>query len=287
MLSMSMAAEETTGDATDDATTDAPETDDSADDTSTETDEVEEVPEPEETKIEEEANTMRSGLGAEIRLLQLERSLTRKVLRGEKVVAQAEEKGKDTATLTDLLNQLEALVSEVHTMAEQVQETDQTKEEVVEQFVAIKHEARTIVKQFQKEAHAAIPKEDRAGLKEKMKGVDKSALEGLNSELKELRLERRSKQVIRFLERLQLGNPALVKEIQDGKLTQKEIKEKLRAQLKDVDDDMKKSARAKIKKESDERNAFGKKTAKAAKSKLKEHRKAFKAKAKTLKKEKF
>jgi len=100
-----------------------------------------ETQEPEDNETEEEIEIMNNSLGAEIRLLQLEKALLKNILKGNMAVEIIKGLGYNTSELEDILDDMEALLEEVKT-------ANTTSNESVQIFVELKREAKNYTRQF-------------------------------------------------------------------------------------------------------------------------------------------
>ncbi len=100
-----------------------------------------ETSDPIDSETEEEVEIMNYSLGAEIRLLQLEKAITRNLLKGEMTVDVLEELG---CNITDFI----AILEELEILLEQVNDTDPQSNDSVEVFVGLKIDAKNLTKQF-------------------------------------------------------------------------------------------------------------------------------------------
>ena len=100
----------------------------------------EEDPEIDE-ETQREAEVMNNSLGAEIRLLQLEKSLLRNILKGEMAVEVLKELEFNTTDLESILTEMEALL-------EELKAANTTSNESVQIFVELKTPAKNLTTQF-------------------------------------------------------------------------------------------------------------------------------------------
>ena len=94
-----------------------------------------------ENETEDEIEIMNNSLGAEIRLLQLEKAITKNILKGEMTVDVLKGLGYNTADL-------EAILAEMRLVLEEVQNTDPYADDAVKVFVDLKSDARELTKEF-------------------------------------------------------------------------------------------------------------------------------------------
>lgn len=101
--------------------------------------ETEEEPVDDETA--EEIEIMNNSLGCEIRLLQLEKAITKNLLKGEMIIDVLE--GLDYNT-----SDLESILSEINLVLDEVKEADPNSSDAVEVFVGLKSDSKNLTKQF-------------------------------------------------------------------------------------------------------------------------------------------
>ena len=96
---------------------------------------------PNENETEKEVEIMNNSLGAEIRLLQLEKAITKNILKGERAVAVLKELGYNTTAL-------ETILAEMKLLLEEVKAADPNATDAVQIFVDLKHDAINLTKEF-------------------------------------------------------------------------------------------------------------------------------------------
>ena len=172
----------------------------------------------------EETRVMRSSLGAKVRLLQLEKSITRAILKGELIVEVFENASENVTNL-------ESILGDLIDLREEVQGTDPDSNESVKNFIDYKKRAIILVKAFRDRAI-----EMKESLDEETLNKLKADLRKINGErdryLRELKERIRSKirehngEIIE--EVLGLRGRTLKSQVQSGELTKAQIKERVR-----------------------------------------------------------
>ena len=109
--------------------------------------EEEEVDAEEEESVDEvtedEIEDMDLPAGVQLRILQLERQLLRKILRANVVIGFLQDKGEDTSELEEIVAELELLKEDASVIPDDG-------EEAVKKFVDIKKETKKLVKRFRR-----------------------------------------------------------------------------------------------------------------------------------------
>ena len=100
--------------------------------------------EVEDNETEEEIGIMNNSLGAEIRLLQLEKAILKNIIKGERAVDVL----KGISSFDYNTSDLEEILDKLGVLLEEVQAADPESNESVRIFVELKYEARNLTKQF-------------------------------------------------------------------------------------------------------------------------------------------
>ncbi len=128
-----------------------------------------------------ELRAMHNPLGAQIRLLQLEKNLTKNILVGTEVlnVIKANHPDANVTAATSTMSELELLLNEVKTSAGGTDLNMQA-----QQFVAIKKEAITLTQQFREQTRIYLDGNDRVQLHKRSDDLDKNELRHMNDDIK-------------------------------------------------------------------------------------------------------
>ena len=205
--------------------------------TEEETEEVEEEAIDEETEEETELIT-ESNFGATVRLLQLEKSVTKSYLIGQETIKVLSEKGED-------VSELESILAEIEVLKDEVSALDPSSETAVDDFVNIKRDIKDLVKQFKKIASPLLSAEDKQAIRDAIK--DNEELTELNQRIRNALRELNANRVGKALDRMGVEDPELIEKIESGEATPAEIKAALKAAYKGLSPEEKKKAREKIK----------------------------------------
>jgi len=191
-----------------------------------------------------EIKAMNTIYGAEVRLLQLEKSITRNVLVGAKVVEIIETNHPETdvTEAQNLLNQLEVVLDDVKNF-----DLNQDKNTLVTNFVAMKKEATDIAQQFREITAPMLTEEDKQQAKDSIKEMDKVELNNINQAIREAIRSANANRVEWLLSTMGVSNPQLVQSITDGNATKEQVKEAVKGAFNDLNAEEKKIAGAKVK----------------------------------------
>lgn len=169
---------------------------------------------------EEEIGIMNSSLGAEIRLLQLEKAIKKNLIKGERAVDVL--KALDYST-----SKLESIFSEMNQLLNEVQSADPESNESVRIFVELKHQAKNLTKQFRETINDLL---DDAKIKELRERVREMVCDELENYTKMIRNK------IKQFNRIQLHrlygiigeyNYSLIEEYESGNASMEQVKSQI------------------------------------------------------------
>ncbi|MBT4257844.1 hypothetical protein HOD88_01520 [archaeon] len=202
-----------------------------------------------------EIRSMTSSHGAEVRLLQLEISLTKNILKGEAVIEYLNDLGEDTDSLQEVLDKIIAL-------REEVQNADSEAEDAVEQFVAFKQEAKDLIIEFREartDIHEILTEEQLAELRQIFNGINQES----NNELKQIREKimtgARMHNAARFrkVPGVLGGNQEQVlNQLENGDMNLSQVRTQMRLQIQNMSDEEKEGAFVRAREENTKRNVF-------------------------------
>lgn len=218
-------------------TTSSNSTDDDSDEN--EEDEQEVTVKSSEDETEDEVESMSNRNGAEMRLLQLEKAITRNILGGNEVIAQIEKNGTNVSELESLINKLEALKLEV-------QELDPSADDAVETFVNIKKDAIETSQEFRKIARSLLKEGDRLEIAKKIKEMNWSEVREYNDRIK-IKVRAQNAEIARkTFESLGVDNPELLAKIESGEVSIKEVRVEIETRFKSMSAEEKKESLVKL-----------------------------------------
>jgi hypothetical protein len=199
-------------------------------------------------ETQEEVATMSQGLGAQIRLLQLEKSIEKNILHGQAVIEAIKENGNDTTNF-------EAIIAEMEDLKAEVKALDPESENATHEFVYIKSDAIALSKEFRDAAKPFLKQADRDKLKSKFGEIDKSSLSEINDEIKDKIKSYNVDQLSKIISTLGMDT-SLITQLQNGEITVKDVRTSIKDKIKLMTADEKKEAFAKLREDGVKRNIF-------------------------------
>ena len=218
--------------------------------------ETEDVEVDEET--EEEIVVMNTGLGAEVRLLQLEKAITRNILRGQEVIAKAKEAEKD-------VSELEAIIAEMETLKTEVQEADPESENSVKEFVDLKSDGIELSKNFRGTARALLKSEEITQLRNRIKERNIGEQTNLTQKIREKIRAFNAEQLQKMCGILGIEDSELIDKFENGEVKLNEVKTQIKEQFRAMTQEERKESFAQLKEEGVKRNVFRKAAVQKAK----------------------
>lgn len=190
-----------------------------------------------------EVQDFQTGNGGQMRMLQLEYQLERNVLFGNAIIARIQANTNDT-NATNLTVNLETIVAQLDQLSVEANATinaNETGNETVAQFLAIKSEATSLIAQFRQEADSILKQNDITNLKANFDDLDKQNFKELKDSIKEKQLEVTKERVQNLLDKLNQKDDNLLAQISSDNLTGDQIKAKLKAHFDSLSNDKKES----------------------------------------------
>ncbi|MFH1290377.1 MAG: hypothetical protein ABIH92_03135 [Nanoarchaeota archaeon] len=179
---------------------------------------VDEVDEATQAEVED----MDSSNGANMRMLQLRFEAQKRIMWMEEVIRQVEDNGEDVAELSGIVEELK-IVSED---AEAV--TTDDLDVAVEEFIAIKKDAKELVAEFREKASGMLTEEDKTALRLRFNEMNQAELDQLRNQVREQRRMLNAERTERMLQAMNAQDEELVGKVQSGEMTAEQVKEKLK-----------------------------------------------------------
>ncbi|MGM5482179.1 MAG: Kazal-type serine protease inhibitor domain-containing protein, partial [Nanobdellota archaeon] len=185
--------------------------------------------EEEEEQIEQEnqneTNIMHNGLGSEIRFLQLEKAIYKKIYVGLGTIDIINKEDNLSASAQAIVDQMTELAKNISEY-----EISKNQQENVKDFLVFKETSKNLVKDFREMVGKKLSPEERKNVKERTKNIEKEELESINDEIrqkiKEFNAERLEKIVdkVKDFKKTEKGQE-ITKRIREKNITKKEAKE--------------------------------------------------------------
>lgn len=172
---------------------------------------------------ENEILLMNTGLGSEIRLLQLEQSVERQIDHAELIVEFAQENDINTT-------ELEAIIAELKLVLEEIQAVDSDADNAVEMYVDLKKDAIELSQEFRTLAADLFEDLDLTQLREQLREqrqIETQLGETIRNKIRELNAERFN----RYAGYMGMNGQALGLQIMAGNVTQDQIRERVQEHL--------------------------------------------------------
>ncbi|MBU1030764.1 MAG: hypothetical protein KKB65_06025, partial [Nanoarchaeota archaeon] len=210
---------------------------------------------------------MDTPLGAEIRLLQLQKAIEKNIIAGGEVVKTIIENNPeaDVTILEETLSKLKNLVYEIREIS-----FEQEADELALVYVEIKSRARDLSKIFRANANELLAGKDLVGLKERIRNQESEKIEEYNKEITTLKNEHNAQKVQAMFEKIDVKEEKLIEQIKEGKIGINEVKKEVINQFKKLSDDDKKQATLKVNEENTKKAVFQKSSTEKLRAELNE-----------------
>ena len=182
---------------------------------------ADEADDSQDEETQEEILIIQYKYGAKVRLLQLEKALTRNIMIGEKIIEIMLELEVETT-------ELELILTEMELLNEEVQSEDPNSEDAVEQFVDMKNESINLTKEFRVTLHGLLDEEAIVTLREQMKDFYKEEMQSLREQIRNMIRNFNRNRLHSIYEIIGLVDEELLEQYNDGKATIAEVKVQLR-----------------------------------------------------------
>ena len=179
-----------------------------------------ETEDPVDDETEEETVIMNTSLGAEIRLLQLEKAITKNLLKGEMVVDVLKALNYNTSDL-------EAVLSEMKLVLEEIQAADPQANNSVEVFIDIKSDAKNLTEQFRETTNDLLGDVKYKEIKEQIREIVSDELQNYSKQIRNRIKQFNRNQIYRLYGIIGEGNNSLVNEYMNGTSSLAQVKMQL------------------------------------------------------------
>jgi len=191
---------------------------------------------------EEEIEIMNNTLGAEIRLLQLEKAITKNLLKGERAVAVLKAMEYNTT-------ELDAILEEMRLLLEEVQAANASANDSVQQFVDLKSDAKKLTTEFRETIKELLSDEKIRELKEQIREIVGEALQNYSKKIQNRIKQFNRNQIHRLYGIIGVTNESLADAYQDGNITMEETKSQISKMINMMTKEKKNQIFSELKKE--------------------------------------
>jgi hypothetical protein len=190
---------------------------------------ADEADDTEDEEIIEEIGIMSYPYGSEVRLLQLEKVLTRNIMIGEKIIEILQELEVETTELDPILLEMNILKEEIQKAYDNLTILNTT--EAVEQFVDLKNESINLTREFRITLHGLLDEDTMELLREEMKDFYKEEMQNLREQIRNMIRNFNREKLHSIYELIKLVDEELLEQYEEGEVTIEEVKEQLREYL--------------------------------------------------------
>jgi hypothetical protein len=186
-------------------------------------DEVEEPPEDYTVdKTEKEIEIMNNSLGAEIRLLQLEKALLTNILKGEMAVQVLIGLGFNTTE--NNTDELESILAEMKVLLEEVRVANTSSNESVQIFISLKNESKNLTTQFRVTIRELLNETSLKEIRERIKDMTSNEINNYGKRIRNLIRQFNVNQLYRLYGIIGEANSSFVNDYFNGTLPLNETK---------------------------------------------------------------
>lgn len=187
-------------------------------------DEAEEDPQEGDTvnETEKEIEAMNNSLGAEIRLLQLEKALLKNILKGEMTVQVLIGLGFNTTENNTI--ELESILAEMKVVLEEIRVANTSSNESVQIFVSLKNESKNLTTQFRETIRELLNDTSLREVRERIKEMVSNELDNYGKRIRNLIRQFNVNQLYRLYGIVGEANSSFVNDYFNGTLPLNETK---------------------------------------------------------------
>ena len=203
-------------------------------------------------ETEKQIKDMNTPLGAQMRVFQLEKAITKFVLKAEVAVEYLKEKERNTTEIEGILSELKLVMEEIKNIPMNI-----SKEESVKNFVDMKKDARDLIKDFRKAIKGLLEQGDREEIAKRVKDIDlKSDIEKIRERIRLAKNEANAERVKKMLEHMGTTDDALISRVKTGEIKVGETVSELKNRLKEMNGDKKIGLRKRLNESYTERERY-------------------------------
>lgn len=199
----------------------------------------------------EEVKILATPHGAEVRLLQLEKSLTRNILVGAKTIEILKQNHPefDLNEAENTLDELEALLVEVKNYVFKEKDANT----IVTDYVAMKKEAITLTQEFREKTREILTSEDIQTIHEEVKELEINELNAIREKTINTIRQHNAERTQTMLKILGINDEDFIQEIMDGNITKLQVRDRMHQEFNDRNIQERKRINAEIKEQTNKR----------------------------------
>ena len=176
---------------------------------------------------QDEVKIMNDQLGAQIRLLQLEKAIAKNILKGEEVVSALKESEYDTT-------ELEAILAELELLKEEVQSADPNSTNATQIFVDLKSDAVELTKDFREALKELLDEKTIEELRERIREMVCEQVQNLSQQIQNRTRQFNRNQLHKIYGIIEETDSSLIDEYQNGNVTREQVKQQISKKINEM-----------------------------------------------------
>lgn len=176
---------------------------------------------------QDEVKIMNDQLGAQIRLLQLEKAITKNIFKGEEVVSVLKESEYNTT-------ELEAILAELELLKEEVQSADSNSTNATQIFVDLKSDAVELTKDFKEALKELLDEKTIEELRERIREMVCEQLQNLSQQIQNRTRQFNRNQLHKIYGVIEETDSSLIDEYQNGNITREQVKQQISKKINEM-----------------------------------------------------
>ncbi|MCF7799064.1 RNA polymerase I-specific transcription initiation factor RRN3 family protein [Candidatus Woesearchaeota archaeon] len=204
-----------------------------------------------EEEVATELGLMMTQSGAEVRLLQLAKSIERNILQGEEVLAAHNFSSEQLVALNGQLDILRGLLEDVNAV-----DLQDRSDELAAEFVAIKKEALIASKDFRDLARTVVGETTADQIRERVQEKVAKRVTAMKTQIAEKRNQHNAAQVAKLYQRMGISDDAMIQQIQSGDVSWNEVKEQIRTRAIELTQEQKRKVVQEVKEDRIKQRVF-------------------------------
>ena len=176
---------------------------------------------------QDEVKIMNDQLGAQIRLLQLEKAIAKNILKGEEVVSVLKESEYDTT-------ELEAILAELELLKGEVQSADSNSTNATQIFVDLKSDAVELTKDFKEALKELLDEKTIEELRERIREMVCEQVQNLSQQIQNRTRQFNRNQLHKIYGVIEETDSSLIDEYQNGNVTREQVKQQVSKKINEM-----------------------------------------------------
>ena len=176
---------------------------------------------------QDEVKIMNDQLGAQIRLLQLEKAITKNIFKGEEVVSVLKESEYDAA-------ELEAILAELELLKGEVQSADPNSTNATQIFVDLKSDAVELTKDFREALKELLDEKTIEELRERIREMVCEQVQNLSQKIQNRIRQFNRNQLHKIYGIIEETDSSLIDEYQNGNVTREQVKQQISKKINEM-----------------------------------------------------